>query len=75
MLRNVFDRQLSIRQLVHLAIVVIVGVGLPYLTIGVIWACNHSDHLRTMSGINQVFSVLGEIMAWPVLLVADINLV
>jgi hypothetical protein len=75
MSRNMFDRQLSVRQLANLAIVAIVVIGLPYLAVGVAWAFMHSDHLGTLSGMNQLVSTLGEIVAWPVLLISDVNLV
>ncbi|WP_372448190.1 hypothetical protein [[Mycobacterium] fortunisiensis] len=74
-LRTVFDRQVSIRQLFYLAVTAGVIVGLPYLIVGVIWASMHADHLRTLSGADQLFSILGEVVAWPVLLIADVSLV
>ncbi|HLR97996.1 MAG TPA: hypothetical protein VK069_00195 [Mycolicibacillus parakoreensis] len=75
MITDVLDRQLSVRQLVYLGVVAAVAVGLPYLTIGVIWALTHSAHLESLGGLDQVFSALGEVVAWPVLLIADVTLV
>lgn len=72
-LERLLDRRLSIRQLVQLAIVGSVGLGI-YLTIGLIWAYNHYDHLVEARGLDKLFSVLGEIVAWPVLIIADIQL-
>lgn len=71
MLRDVLDVRLSIRQLVYLAITVLV----PYLLIGLFWAARQTDHLRTLTGLDLVFSTLGEIVAWPVLLIANVNLI
>jgi hypothetical protein len=71
MLRNVLDIRLSIRQLVYLAITVMV----PYLLIGLFWAARQTDHLGTLTGLDLVFSTLGEIVAWPVLLIANVNVI
>ncbi|BBY54789.1 hypothetical protein H7J07_16780 [Mycobacterium koreense] len=75
MLTQFLDRQLSIRQLVYLGVVAAVAVGLPYLAIGLIWAVTHSAHLQSLDGLDKVFSALGEVVAWPVLLIADVTLV
>jgi hypothetical protein len=45
-----------------------------YLVIGLFWAGSHYHHLAEVRGADKVFSVLGEIVAWPVLIVADIQL-
>jgi hypothetical protein len=71
MIRNLFDTRLSIRQLFYLAIV----VGVPYAVIGLMWALTHTDHLATLTGVDKLFSLLGEIVAWPVLLIANVSLV
>lgn len=71
MIRSLFDTRLSIRQLFYLAIV----VGVPYAVIGLIWALAHSDHIAALTGADRVFSLLGEIVAWPVLLIANVSLV
>ncbi|WP_268967041.1 hypothetical protein [Mycolicibacter terrae] len=42
--------------------------------IGVFWAGSHYQHLGEVRGADKVFSVLGEIVAWPVLIIADIQL-
>ncbi|WP_228460638.1 hypothetical protein [Gordonia crocea] len=68
------NRQLSIRQLFHLATAGFVVVVLPYLLIGGVWAYNHSSQLDHLSGADKVFSMIGEVIAWPVLLVADVQL-
>lgn len=70
LLRRVLDHQLSVRQLAYVAITLLV----PYLTVGVVWATTRHDHLRRLTGIDWFFSVLGEIVAWPVLFIADVNL-
>ncbi|WKG03275.1 hypothetical protein [Mycolicibacterium sp. HK-90] len=70
MIKNLLDYRLSIRQLVYLAIV----VGGPYLVIGMIWAQTHTDHIAPLSGLDKLFSLLGEIVAWPVLIIANVTL-
>ena len=74
MLRELFDRKLSIRQLVYLGVMGIVVLVVPYLIVGVLWATAHTEHLDTLTGADKVFSGFGEVVAWPVLLIADIQL-
>ncbi|WP_435405251.1 hypothetical protein [Mycolicibacterium farcinogenes] len=70
MIKNLLDYRLSIRQLVYLAIV----AGAPYLMVGMIWALTHSDHIAGLTGLDKLFSLLGEIVAWPVLVIANVTL-
>ncbi|GAB08819.1 hypothetical protein GOARA_021_00560 [Gordonia araii NBRC 100433] len=72
--QTLLNRQLSVRQLMHLAIMGIVVVVIPYLTIGVFWAANHSDHLEQLTGADRAFSLIGEVIAWPILLIANVEL-
>lgn len=70
MVKDLLDHRISVRQLVYLAI----AFGFPYLVIGVIWAATHHDHLSALHGLDKLFSTLGEVVAWPVLLIADVTL-
>lgn len=72
-LQRLLDRRLSIRQLCYLAAMGAVLLG-AYLAIGLGWAGNHHEHLNEVRGADKLFSVLGEIIAWPVLIIADIQL-
>ena len=45
-----------------------------YLVIGLFWAGSHYQHLAEVRGTDKVFSVLGEVVAWPVLIIADVHL-
>jgi len=72
-LQQLLDRRLSIRQLFYLAVLGWVLLGV-YLVIGVFWAGSHYQHLGEVRGADKAFSVLGEIVAWPVLIIADIQL-
>ncbi|WP_409426544.1 hypothetical protein [Mycobacterium sp. SMC-11] len=67
------DRRLSIRQIVFLGFMASTLLG-AYLVIGLFWAGSHYQHLHDVRGLDKVFSVLGEIVAWPVLIIADIQL-
>lgn len=72
---TLLDRQLSVRQLIYLAIMCVVLIVIPYLIVGVVWATMHVEHLNTLTGVDKFFSLLGEIVAWPVLLISDVTLV
>ena len=72
-LAQLLDRRLSIRQLCYLAAMGSVVLG-AYLVIGLFWAGSHYQHLAEVRGPDKVFSVLGEIIAWPVLIFADVQL-
>lgn len=54
----------------------LIGLGLflgtPYLTIGLIWTLTHTGALHGMRGLDLVVSLLGSIVAWPVLLIANV---
>lgn len=74
-MNTLLDRQLSVRQLIYLAIMCVVLIVIPYLIVGVVWATMHVEHLNTLTGVDKFFSLLGEIVAWPVLLISDVTLV
>lgn len=64
------DFRISIRQLFLLAVL----LGIPYGIIGLIWALTHTAHLSQLQGLDKIFSFLGEILAWPALIFADVTL-
>lgn len=70
MSEKISDFRVSIRQLFLLGLV----LGIPYGTVGLIWALTHTDHLAQLDGIDKVFSFLGEIIAWPALIISDVTL-
>jgi len=70
MIKEVLDYRISIRQLVAIALV----LGVPYGIIGVVWAFTHAEHLSALSGLDKVFSFIGEVIAWPPLVISDITL-
>jgi hypothetical protein len=60
--------QVTIGELIVVALI----LGTPYLIVGVIWSSTHTEHLQRMAGADLVVSYLGSIVAWPVLLFADV---
>ncbi|WP_051190320.1 hypothetical protein [Mycobacterium sp. UM_WGJ] len=54
----------------------LIGLGLflgtPYLIVGSIWTLTHTAALHGMQGLDLVVSLLGSIVAWPVLLIANV---
>lgn len=47
---------------------------MPYLVVGIFWADAHRAHLSKLHGLDRAASYVGEVIAWPVLIVADVNL-
>jgi hypothetical protein len=47
-------------------------LGTPYLIVGVVWSCTHTEHLRQMQGADLVVSFLGSIASWPVLIFSNV---
>lgn len=70
MIKEVLQYRVSIQQLVYLAVL----FAVPYGIVGFLWAANHSAHLDDASGLDRLLSLAGEVLAWPVLIVADITL-
>ncbi|MFF2083380.1 hypothetical protein ACFVVM_06370 [Nocardia sp. NPDC058176] len=73
-MNDLLDRTLSLRQLLHLAVTTTALLGVPYLVVGILWLLGHREHLADQHGIDKVFSMIGEVVAWPLLLFADISL-
>lgn len=70
MVREALSTRISIRQLILL----VIAFGVPYLAIGAVWLVTHHHHLGDLSGADRVFSAIGEIIAWPPLVISDIDL-
>lgn len=51
-----------------------VWLALPYLVVGVLWADAHREHLSKLHGLDATASYVGEVIAWPVLIFADVSL-
>lgn len=70
MLTKILDYRISIRQLVAIGLV----LGVPYLIIGIFWMAYNSSHLAGLEGLDYLFSWIGEVIAWPPLVISDITL-
>ena len=66
--RRVLDYQMTIAEWIGTALL----LGAPYLMIGSVWSVTHTDHLAHLGALAKVVSFLGAIVAWPMLLVADL---
>lgn len=69
-LRRLMEFELSIAELV--------GIGLllagPYLIVGLAWSTTHSAPLERMAGVELLVSLIGSIVLWPALLLANVCL-
>lgn len=70
MIEELLGYRISLRQLIFLGI----AFGVPYFLIGLFWLGAHHEHLGDLQGIDKLFSAIGEVIAWPPLLIADIRL-
>lgn len=70
MIKELLDYRISIKQLVAIGLL----LGIPYLIVGVIWLFTHDEHLADLDGLDYLFSFIGEIIAWPPLVISDITL-
>jgi hypothetical protein len=70
MIKEILQYRIGVGQLVAIALI----IGIPYGIIGLIWALTHTEHLAQLDGIDQVFSFIGEVIAWPPLVISDITL-
>jgi hypothetical protein len=63
---------------VELSIAELIGIGLllggPYLLIGLVWSSTHAQSLHGLRGVELLVSLLGSIVLWPALLVANVCL-
>jgi hypothetical protein len=68
--RRLMDFELSIAELI--------GIGLllagPYLIVGLAWSSTHAEPFQRMGGAELLVSVIGSIVLWPALLLANVCL-
>ena len=68
--RQLLDFELSIAELI--------GIGLllagPYLLAGLVWTSTHAESLRGIRGVELLVSLLGSIVLWPAMLLANVCL-
>ncbi len=68
------DTALDRRSWMRDLLIVGVWLALPYLVVGIFWADAHRDHLSKLHGLDATASYVGEVIAWPVLIFADVSL-
>ncbi|MGB8208908.1 MAG: hypothetical protein WCF69_15080 [Mycobacterium sp.] len=68
--RRLMDFELSIAELI--------GVGLllagPYLIVGLVWSSVHTESLQRLDGVELLVLLIGSIVLWPALLLANVCL-
>ncbi len=70
-IRRLLNYRLTIAELIGIGMI----LGAPYLIIGVIWCTGHSEQLDQLQGLDLVFSYVGSILLWPILMIAHVRLV
>ena len=60
----------------ELSIAELIGVGLllagPYLIVGLVWSSTHAQSLHGLHGVGLLVSLVGSIVLWPALLLANV---
>jgi hypothetical protein len=64
-LRALLRTEMTIAEWIGLAVM----VNAPYVILGVAWALLHADRFAGSTGIHLVATVVGSVLAWPLLLV------
>lgn len=49
-------------------------LGAPYLAIGILWALTHTERVVHTGGLPTVMSIVGNVVFWPVLFLAQVCL-
>jgi len=66
-LRRLLRVELTIAEWIGTALI----LGAPYLVLGVAYAATHISRLSGLEGAHLVVSVIGSVLAWPLLLFVD----
>jgi hypothetical protein len=68
--RRLMDFELSIAELI--------GIGLllagPYLIVGLVWSSTHTGAFQRMGGVELLVSLIGSMVLWPALMLANVCL-
>jgi len=64
--RKVLDFEMTIAEWIGTALM----LAVPYLAVGVLWACLHTEHLKGGDWVHRVVLIVGTIASWPGLLVS-----
>jgi len=69
-IRELLDVELSVGELIGIG-VLLAG---PYLLIGLVWSSTHAQSLHGIRGVELLISLIGSIVLWPALMVANVCL-
>jgi hypothetical protein len=67
-LRQLMDFELTVADLIGIGLL----LGAPYLIVGLVWSSTHSGALRGLGGVDLLVSLLGSIVLWPAMLLANV---
>ncbi|MDZ4268231.1 MAG: hypothetical protein U1D00_21505 [Mycobacterium sp.] len=67
-LRRVLDYEMTVAEWIGAALL----AGVPYLAVGVVWSLTHTADLAGLGAPEKAAAFLWAVVAWPVLLVADV---
>jgi hypothetical protein len=62
--RALLRKEMTVAEWIGLAVI----VNAPYAIVGVAWALLNADRFAGLAGIPLVLSVVGSVLAWPLLL-------
>jgi hypothetical protein len=65
---RLMDFELSIAEWIGIALL----LAGPYLIVGVVWSTTHAEPFQRMGGVELLVSVIGSIVLWPALLLANV---
>jgi NADH:ubiquinone oxidoreductase subunit 4 (subunit M) len=68
--RQLMDFEMSIAELIGVGLL----LGGPYLIVGLVWASTHTESFQRMGGVELLVALLGSIVLWPTLLLANVCL-
>lgn len=67
-LRQVLGYRMTIAEWIGTAVL----LGTPYLVIGVAWTVWRADTLAQFDGLQKLVALVGSVVFWPVLIVAQL---
>ena len=69
-LSRLMDFELSIAEWIGIGLL----LAVPYLIVGLVWSLTHAEPFQRMGGVELLVSVIGSIVLWPALLLANVCL-
>jgi hypothetical protein len=68
--RRLIDFELTIAELIGVGLL----LGGPYLIVGLAWSITHTEPFQRIGGVELLIAVIGSIVFWPALLLANVCL-